>query len=108
MNHQHKDCPEKENPTLTLKCRNCQLAERERAHLSNYRGCRHAEEEMRRRKSEKTTNTMTGRKFSSKFTTSTISFAAALRGNSEHKKRINLYQDSVVGLISLETSKNEQ
>jgi hypothetical protein len=57
---------------------------------------------------KKTTNTITRRKFCSKFTTSTISFAAALRGNSEHKKRSNLHQDSVAGLFCLETSKNEQ
>jgi hypothetical protein len=84
-----------------------QLPAGQRRNTENYRACRHAKE-MWKRKSQKTTNTMTGRKFSSKFTTSTISFAVALRGNSEHKKRSNLHPDSVAGLIGHETSKNEQ
>jgi hypothetical protein len=74
----------------------------------NYRGCRHAKEEMQKRRSKRTPNNMTGRMFSSKFTTPTLSFAAALRGNSEQKKRPHLHQDSVAGLINHETSKNEQ
>jgi hypothetical protein len=56
----------------------------------------------------KTGNTMTGRMFPSKFTTSTISFAAALRGDSKNKKRMNLHQDPVAGLIGHDNSKNEQ
>jgi hypothetical protein len=90
-NHLHKDCPEKEKPSSTLTCRKCQVTEGEKAHPSNYRGCRHAKEEMRKRKSQKTSNTMTGRMFSSRCTTPTLSFAVALRGNSEHKKRPNLH-----------------
>jgi hypothetical protein len=56
----------------------------------------------------KTSNTTTGRKFSSNFITPTTSFAAALRGNSEHKNRPHLHQDSVAGLVGRETLKDEQ
>jgi hypothetical protein len=43
-----------------------------------------------------------------KLTTSSISFEKALRANPEHKKRINLHQNSVAAVIGHETSKNEQ
>jgi hypothetical protein len=41
----HGDCPA---------CCNCQLAEGERAHPANYRSCRHAKEEMRKKKPQGT------------------------------------------------------
>jgi hypothetical protein len=44
----------KANPSSTPTCCNCQLAEGEKAHPSNYQGCRHAKEEMRKRKSQRT------------------------------------------------------
>jgi hypothetical protein len=91
-NHLHKDCPEKENTSSTPTCCNSQLAEGETAHPSNYRGCRHAKEEMQERKSQRTPTTTTGGMLSSKLITSTLSFTV----------------DSVTGLIDTETSKNEQ
>jgi hypothetical protein len=36
----HKDCPEKENASSTPACCNCQLADGEKAHPANYRGCK--------------------------------------------------------------------
>jgi hypothetical protein len=42
----HKDCPKKENTASTPTCYNCQLAEKEKAHTANYRGCRHAKEQL--------------------------------------------------------------
>jgi hypothetical protein len=54
-NHLHKDCPDKENTSSTPTCCNCQLAERETAHPSNYRGCRHAKEEMQKTEVQKNT-----------------------------------------------------
>jgi hypothetical protein len=50
----------------------------------------------------------TGWMFTSKFTTTSRSFAAALQGNSEQRKRPHLRQDSVAGLIDHESSENEQ
>jgi hypothetical protein len=57
--HLHKECPEKGNVSSTLACCNCRLAEVEKPHPSNYRGCRHAKEEMLRRKSQGTPKTTT-------------------------------------------------
>jgi hypothetical protein len=62
---------------------------------------------MKKSKFQRTPRTMTGRMFSSKFTTPTLSFTAALQGNLEQKKRPH-HQDSVAALIDPETSKNEQ
>jgi hypothetical protein len=42
----HKECPEKENAASTPACCNCQLAEGEKPHPANYRGCMHAREEL--------------------------------------------------------------
>jgi hypothetical protein len=46
----HRDCPEKENASSTPKCCNYQLAEEEKAHPANYRGCRHAREKLQKKK----------------------------------------------------------
>jgi hypothetical protein len=46
----HKECPEKENTSSTPVCCNCQLVEGEKPHPANYRGCRHAKEEMQKKK----------------------------------------------------------
>jgi hypothetical protein len=40
--HLHKECPERGHASSTPACCNCRLAEREKPHTSNYRGCRHA------------------------------------------------------------------
>jgi hypothetical protein len=61
------------------------LAEGEKAHPANYRGCRHAKEEMRKKKPQRTTNPTTGRVFATKFINPSVSFAAALRGHTEQK-----------------------
>jgi hypothetical protein len=50
-----KECPEKGNTSSTPTCCICRLAEREKPHPANYRGCRHAKEELQRKKSHKTT-----------------------------------------------------
>jgi hypothetical protein len=64
--HLHKDCPEKGNTPSTPKCCNCQLAEGQAAHPANYRDCRHAKEEIQKRKAQGTPKNTTGRVFSSK------------------------------------------
>jgi hypothetical protein len=76
--HLHKECPEKGNRSSTPTCCNRRLAEGEKPHPANYRGCRHAKEEMQKKKSQRTPRTTTGRVFSSNLTTPGMSFAAAL------------------------------
>jgi hypothetical protein len=58
--HLHKECPEKDNAASTPACCNCHLAEGEKPHPATYRGCRHAREELQRRKAQKTPKTVTG------------------------------------------------
>jgi hypothetical protein len=77
--HLHKDCPEKGNASSTPACCNCQLAEGEKAHPANYRGCKHAKEEMRK-KPQGTPKPTRGRVFFSNPVSPHLSFAAALRG----------------------------
>jgi hypothetical protein len=78
--HLHKECPERENAASTPACCNCKLMEGEKAHPANYRGCRHAKEELQKRKSQKAPRNTTGRVFSSNTIAPGVSFAAALRG----------------------------
>jgi hypothetical protein len=73
----HRDCPEKENASSTPVCCNCQLAEVEKAHPANYRGCRHAKEELQKKLQGKSMNT-TGRVFSSTFIKPQLPFTARL------------------------------
>jgi hypothetical protein len=47
--HLHKECPEKENAFSTPACCNCRLADGEKPHPANYRGCSHAKEELQKR-----------------------------------------------------------
>jgi hypothetical protein len=68
-------------------CCNCQLAEGEKSDPSNYRGCRHAKEEMLRRKAERTPKTTTGRVFPTKLATPGVSFAAAFRGRTVDQQK---------------------
>jgi hypothetical protein len=79
--HLHKECPEKGNTASIPTCYNCKLVEREESHPSNYRGCRHVEEEMWKRKSQRAPQTATGRAFSSNHTTPGLSIAAMLCSN---------------------------
>jgi hypothetical protein len=63
---------------------------------------------MQERKTQKTLKTTNIRVFSSDFTTPALSFAAVLLGNSEQRKQPHLRQDAVGGMITTETSINEQ
>jgi hypothetical protein len=79
--HLHKECPEKENRDSTPACCNCKLTEGEKPHPSNYRGYKRAKEELQRRRTQKTqTKEPTGRVFSTRLTTPTVSFAEAVKG----------------------------
>jgi hypothetical protein len=84
--HLHKDFPEKENISSTPSCCYCKLADGEKPHPSNYRGCSLAEEEIRRRKSQREPKNTTGMVFSSKYATLDLSFAAVLRTNKEQQQ----------------------
>jgi hypothetical protein len=66
----------------------------------NYRGCRHAKEEMQMKMSQKTPKTTTGRLIPSKLTTPGMSFAAALRGKAEEQQQPQTYQ--VAGPATME------
>jgi hypothetical protein len=85
--HLHKECPEKGNTSSTPACCNCRLSEGEKPHPANYRGCRHAKEELQKKKSQRTPKTTVGRVFSSALTTARVSFAAALWGSREQQQR---------------------
>jgi hypothetical protein len=85
--HLHKECPEKANPDSTPACCNCRLAEGEKAHPANYRGCKHAREELQKRKAQKTPKTTSGRVFSSNIITPGVSFAAALQDNRDQQQQ---------------------
>jgi hypothetical protein len=78
--HLHKKCPEKENASSTPACCNCKLAEGEKPHPANYRGCSHAKEELQRKRPQKSPKPTTGRAFTSTLAAPGVSFAAALRG----------------------------
>jgi hypothetical protein len=58
----------------------CQLADGEKAHLANYCACKHAKEEMGKKKPQVTPRIPSGRVFSSKPVKPNLSFEAALRG----------------------------
>jgi hypothetical protein len=83
----HKECPEKGTATSVPSCCNCKLREGEKPHPANYRGCRHAKEELQKKKTQRTPNTTTGRVFSSNITTPGLSFAAALRGGTAQQQQ---------------------
>jgi predicted Zn-ribbon and HTH transcriptional regulator len=85
--HLHKECPEKENAASAPACCNCQMAEGEKPHPANCRGCRHAREELQRRKAQRAPKTATGWVFSSNLTTPGVSFAAALRGSAAQQQQ---------------------
>jgi hypothetical protein len=75
--------PKKGNASSTPACYNCQLADGEKAHPANYRGWKHAKEEMRKKKPQGTPKPTAGRVFSSNSVKPNLSFAAALRGQAE-------------------------
>jgi hypothetical protein len=84
--HLHKECPEKGNSSSTPACCNCKLAEGEKPHPANYRGCSHAREELQRKQPQKSPKSTTGRVFSSALATPGVSFAAALRGTKQQQQ----------------------
>jgi hypothetical protein len=88
--HLHKECPEKENATSKPACCNCKLGEGEEPHPSNYRGCSHAREELRKKKLQRAPKPPTGRVFSSRTTSPGVSFAAALRANTQQQQAPHL------------------
>jgi hypothetical protein len=92
--HLHKDCPEKGNTSSTPVCCNCQLAEGEKAHPANYRGCKHAKEEIRKKKPQGTPKTTSGRVFSSNPVKLHLSFTAALRGQADKQPQQKLAANS--------------
>jgi hypothetical protein len=84
--HRHKECPEKDNESSSPSCCNCKLAEGEKPHPANYRGCKLAKEEMLRRRTPATLPKNTaGRTFSSKPVTPCTSYAAALMTNTQQR-----------------------
>jgi hypothetical protein len=97
--HLQNECPEKGNTSSTPTCCNCRLAEGERLHPANYRGCIQMKDEMQK-KSQRTPKTTTGRLISSKLTTPGMSFAAALRGKTEEQQQPQTHQ--VAGPATME------
>jgi hypothetical protein len=93
--HLHEECPEWENAASTPACCNCKLLEGEKPHPANYRGCRHAREELQKRKSQKTPRATTGRVFSSNTIAPGVSFAAALGGGAAQQQRPQAGQPTV-------------
>jgi hypothetical protein len=85
--HMHKECHEKENTLPTQVCCNRQMVEGEKPHPANYRGCRHAKEELQREKIQRAPKPTTGRVFSSNTVIPGVSFAAALRGGASQEQR---------------------
>jgi hypothetical protein len=81
----HKDCPETGNTSSTPACCNCQLAEGEKPHPANYRGCKRAKEGMRKKHPQGTPKTTSGRVFSSNTVKPHLSFAEALRGQANQQ-----------------------
>jgi predicted adenine nucleotide alpha hydrolase (AANH) superfamily ATPase len=78
------------------------LAEEEKAHPANYRGCRYAKEEMHKRKSQRTPKTTTRRVFSSNLTTPGVSFVVALQGSIEQQQWPHTCQVAVAGPVTME------
>jgi hypothetical protein len=84
-------CPEKTNNAFTTACSNCKLVHGEEPHPSNYPGSSDAKEEIRRRKAQRTQKNTKGNMFSSNYTTPVLSFAAALRNNTEQQQQPYLH-----------------
>jgi hypothetical protein len=64
------------------------LTEGEAAHPANYRGCKHAKEELLKKRKSQGPPKPAGRVFSSRTVQANVSFAAALRGHTaEHKQQ---------------------
>jgi hypothetical protein len=85
--HLHKEWPEKDNTASVPTCCNCKLVDGQESHPSDYRGCRHAEEDKRKRKSQREPKTTRGRAFSSSHTNPGLSFAALLSSNTRQQQQ---------------------
>jgi hypothetical protein len=64
---------------------NCQLAEGEKPHPANYRGCKRAKEEMQKKHPQGTPKSTSGKVFSSNIVKPHLSFAEALRGQAKQQ-----------------------
>jgi hypothetical protein len=84
-----------DSTSSTSASRTCQLAEENIPHTSNYRGCRHAKEELRKRKLQRVSKTITGKMFSSDITTSGVLFAMALQRSTVHEQWSHPHQATV-------------
>jgi hypothetical protein len=84
--HLHRECPGNGNEDSTSACCNCKPAEGEQPHPSTYICCSHTKE-MRWKKIPKTPKPSTGRVFSSKYTTSSMSFAEALQNKEDQTQQ---------------------
>jgi hypothetical protein len=85
--HLHKESPEKGNTASIPTCCNCKSVDGEEPNPSNYRGCTHTKDEMRKRMSQRTPKTKIGTVFSSSHTTSGLSFAAVQRSNTQQQQQ---------------------
>jgi hypothetical protein len=84
--HLHRETPEKGKEDSSPACCNCKLAEEEKPHPSNYRGCSHAKEEMRRRKIPRAPKPNNGIAFS-KYMKPGLSFAKALQSKADQTQQ---------------------
>jgi hypothetical protein len=78
------------------------LAEGEQPHASNYRGCSHAKEEMRKRKIPRTPKPSTGRAFSSRHITSGVSFAEALQSKADQTQQSHPRQAAAAATVAVD------
>jgi hypothetical protein len=83
--HLHRECLEKSKEDSTPACCNCKLAEGEKPHPSNYRGCSHTKK-MCRRKIQRAPKPSMGWGFSSKYITARMSFVEALHSKADQTK----------------------
>jgi hypothetical protein len=79
------------------------LAEGEKPHSGNYRGCRHAKEEMEKKMSQRAPGTTTARVFSSNRTSQSMSFTAALCGKTEEQQQPQTHQVTKACPATMET-----
>jgi hypothetical protein len=80
------------------------LADGEKPHPAIYWGCKRAEEEMQKNKSQGTPRTTTGMVFSFSLITPGMSFAVVLRGKTEEQQHPQTHQVAVVGPTIMETT----
>jgi hypothetical protein len=94
--------PEKGKENSTLACCNCKLAEGEKTHPSNYRGCSHAKEEMHRWKIPMASKPNTGRASSSKYIMPGMSFTEALQSKADQTQQSHPCQDAAAASATMD------